>query len=279
MDDIGRDDVVLAVGQEQIVPAIVDAHSNVGPFEDAVIDLFEKSRAAHDSARKLHDVDRGSIMNADGAGRRPAPETDDQRRARLRVQHHREMANRVMLADHRLPRAGLMIAVDGQRQFVVARVHDDSCLDAFLAPDDALSWITLRDELIEWIGRRPYAGAEHQTHHKTDPDASWPAPFARGEQEQSGREADRRDQDDRCPAAEPGQEQKAGGDGSNNRPGDVDGIERPDSLGHGTTETGFAIGPQAQPDGKGGPHQERRRKDGLQASDGRIDQPLLHDVG
>ena len=121
--------------------------------QDAVVDGLEEPRAAHDGASELDDVDLGAGMDADGSGRGSSAESDDERGSGARMQGHRQMSDAAMNVGGRGIGAGLVVAVDGERQFVTAiLVNDDRRFDAFLLPDDALAGIALRDELYERIG-------------------------------------------------------------------------------------------------------------------------------
>src|SRR5204862_5828982 len=118
MNDVGRDDVVLATGQQHVISAVIDAQVNVWAGEDIVTDAaVEVPGPANDRAGELDDIHVNAVVNGDGASGRAAAEADDQGVVGFRMQDHRQMADAAVHVNLGGASAHLMIAVDGQRHF------------------------------------------------------------------------------------------------------------------------------------------------------------------
>src|SRR5215207_8299498 len=92
-DDVGGDDVVLLVRREQVVPAVVDAHVNIGSMDHITVEVGEEARSGHDLARELDDLDAPISESADTAGCDATAEPDDQRPIGTWVDGHGQRAN------------------------------------------------------------------------------------------------------------------------------------------------------------------------------------------
>ncbi len=141
-------------------------------------------------------------------------------------------------------------------------MHADCCLNAFLTPEQGLPRKSVREEDIEGIACR--AGDQRKRDRDPAGGDQGGSPGDTGghqEHQQTGRDNESADDDQAGAGAEEREQQKPGGQGSQDRAYDVDRVEEPDPPGHAIRRAGAAERPEVHADRKGRPEQQHGRED------------------
>ena len=140
LDEVGGDDVeaVASVSDRKLRPSST-RRRDVGPREQVVVDVLEERGALAHAVGELDDEHVGVVL-ADRAGRGAAAQADDQRALRVRVQHHRQVADQAVQPHHLRRVGGLVQPVEVHQPAAEGvGVDADRGLHAFLPPEDALA--------------------------------------------------------------------------------------------------------------------------------------------
>jgi hypothetical protein len=154
LDDVRGDHVVAVRPPRQHAAPIVHAQPHVRLTQDVIVDVREEPRGLAHAVRELDDVEVDGVLTG-GAGGDAAAEADDEHVFRRRMQHHREMPDLTMHAQHVGSVIRLVQSIQIQRVAADAGgVDGDGGLNAFVVPEQPFDpAVPPRERRAERIGK------------------------------------------------------------------------------------------------------------------------------
>ena len=154
LDDVRRDHVVAVRPPRQHAAPIVHAQVHVRLAQHVIVDVREEPRRLTHAVRELDDIELDRMLTGRARGH-AAAEADDEHVLRRGMQHHREMADLAVHAQHFGGVVRLMQSIQIQRVAAEAGgVHGDGRLDALVMPEQPLDLaVTARERRPERIGQ------------------------------------------------------------------------------------------------------------------------------